>query len=378
MKVSAITPASRIIVIAGLCFSYANSLPATNLARNQNQQAVTPTTVASVVLDDPMNSATTNENTDTDNWDEICVRCYDKVKVTQDLIEIYDNILRKQKKLVNQKKAAAQKRAADVTLNANKQRMNKSNGQPNINNHNSTLTPRSLANQPELIVVSSLRVARSPSPDGQVQQQRWSNRDKNKLNKKDLELERLKRDQQRQKDTICKSLNDMHNCLEKLQQECIGNLHYHTYDVFYEQMMDRLRCPFNNPKMNPFPGLRKWIHPTDEDRKMPKPRDISSPEEYRKRLQELLPDRVFPRPIGVMLKPTMPNPATQQQMQSIETMKGSYRHLTQPRYMGGEDSLTLGRVLLVPACFAILVALVAALYKISSAPEKKDDGEEQS
>jgi hypothetical protein len=210
----------------------------------------------------------------------------------------------------------------------------------------------------------------------QQQQQRSLNKEKYQLNKKDAELERLKREQQRQKDLSCKSLLDVRNCLDQLTRECIGNLQFHSYEVFTDQLYERLRCPYpNNPNLKPLVGLFKSI---SDEPKMPVARPVSSPEEVRRRLQEMLPDRAFPRPLGVMLKPTMTNPMTQNQMQSVEQMKGSYRHLTQPHYIGGDDSLNVGRILLVPACFAILIALIAALhYKRPWEFEKKDQSEVQ-
>lgn len=295
-----------------------------------------------VQLDEPTNSAASEMQADdsgatqssTPMDEDVCVRCYDKVRQAQDLLDVYDSLLRKQKKLISRKKAAAEAAAA-------------SSSRPSqVDRQNSTVRSRTLLNtQPEPIVVSRLRVARSPASAVEQQHQfRSQSFNSAGLNKKDLELERLKREQQRQKDSTCKLLSEVRDCLDQLSRECIGNLQFHSYEVFSDQWHGKLRCPYaNNPSLRPLPGLLP--RSIGDETKLPVPRPISSDDEVRQRLRKILPDRQPPRSLGVMLtKPTMNSMALASPSNQLHQFR---------------DPQAAGKLLLVPCCIAIMFALLA-------------------
>lgn len=400
---------SLLLLLALTCSSItarAASYSSMQIATGETATTTTETSPGS--LEDPTNSATTSDGGELS--DDICYRCYDKIKAAEDLIAIQSNLVAKQKKLIHRKNKAAAEAAAKAALNPFRSSSSSSNTTANTSNqntqdiqtsptgklnsrtinrkpnNNSTVRNRTLQYQSEPIVISRLRVARSPS-----EQQQFSNKNKFGRNKKDPDLKQLKQEQEHQLNETCRSLSAVQECLSELSRTCIGDLQFHSLEVWSNQWHSKLNCPYrNNPNLRVFPGLatKNW-YSNDEREKSPIARPVSSDEEVRKRLDKMFPNGAM-RPPGVMLKPTLTGLATQQfksmglqqQLnreqieQQHQPVKSYHNYQSRNNYLDRqqqqqqpyfEDEVNLvnvGKILLVPCCFITMVAFVtlARLY----------------
>jgi len=399
-------------MVALVALLWANGHPACQCATSE-PSAATP--VSS--LEDPSEAAAATTSQDLGSAaaalsgdEDICLRCYDKVKLAQEMIAVQTRLVERQKKLVHRKNKAAAAEAARLSRrfnNGNENPSSSDNLQESVNNNNnnnnnsggpqergSRVRSRTLQ-ESEPVVISRLRVARAaPAIQQQQQQQVGGQGPKgNKLQtalsqKKDPDLKRLKQEQQQQLNATCRTLLHVQECLAELSRECIGNLQFHSLEVYSNQWHSKLSCPYrNNPALRVFPGLRSsYIQEETEGQpsKVPVPRRISSNEEVRSRLHEMFPNG-FARPFGVMLKPTLTASASQRFAQMLEQhqqqqqqqepnnkqqlrdFSGHFYHISanpHQQHPAANNQQTnnffqLSRILLVPCCLALLVALVA-------------------
>lgn len=233
---------------------------------------------------------------------------------------------------------------------------NRSTDTTNSNSQNSTFGLRTL-NQPEMIVVHRLRVARSPGSHQSQQSQLSKN--KHLVDKKEAESERLKADQESLRLKACTLLYEVHYCLRDLQNECIGDLQFHMYETFFDQTRYKLMCVDPDyPHVKPLRNFGNYRIGVYEEEKKPIARPVSSPEEVRARLHQMLPDRPHPRTLGVELK------------QQPEQNSGSFRRFTpvQPN----NRTLQANRILLVPICFVVAMAVVLLAVSYYMRPWKKE------
>lgn len=374
------------------------------------QESTTPTTTTTEVpyLDNPTNSAATTSETETEaeSPEDICFRCFDKIKTAEDLIDTQTRLVEKQKKLIQRKsKAALAARSADSQTSS-------SSSSSSANQQRTTRKPASIRNrtlvyqEDEPIVVSTLRVARSTSIVDQGLYGGQSNNNNNNKkfgrNKKDPDLKQLKLEQEQQLNITCKSLVAVQECLADLSRTCIGDLQFHSQEVWANQWHSKLVCPYrNNPGIRVWSGLtpKIWIDNESEKSRVPIARPISSPDEVRERLNKMFPQGGF-RPPGVILQPT-PSSANnqnlktasqidqQQQQQPLDKgphmmrkfighqlyQQNSIRQQSEQRVQFADTNdevnlVNVGKVMLVPCCFVIMVAfaLLISLY-IRQEPE---------
>lgn len=396
----------------------ARVLDRTDLAAAAGETITTELPPASNI-EDPTNSATTSDSGE----DEICFRCYESVKIAQSSIAIQLDLVNKQNKLIKQQNKAAAAAAAAfssssttpspsyTTTTAPLVSVRKpTKQQRNQRGENSTTTTstiasstpntriRSLENH-EPIVVSRLRVARSAD----LQQQRLASgqlelgsrgfrRNQHPKSVKEPALKQLKHKQEQQLNETCKSLYEAQQCLNGISRECLGDLQFHSQEVYMKQWLGKLNCaPINDPTLRPYKWITRTIPRIQEPEKVPIPRPISSQEEIQKRLDAMFGGRSR-SPIGVMLKPTLTSSASQkfnsllesvQQQQILQggpsadsySVKG--RHLLsanevmasnfyghhqndQSQPEGGQLLAMTSQLLLVPA-FLILIVLFVTL-----------------
>lgn len=342
---------------------------------------------------------------------DVCTRCDQLVEEAQRLVDDYEAMLKRHKERIRSSKKKSAARGGRGASNNN-------------NNNNSSSTVRSRTLQGQQIVVSSLRVARSPNLAGAVEQRDQVRELESKLASKSLLTDKLKREAERKNELTCRSLLALRECLLPLSQECIGVLLYHTYELFADQYRLKFLCPHPSmPGVKLLPGIAfKRSDQEDDERRMGLPRRISDEMEVRKRLQDILPSRQFPawnpspapapapalalaaattspvapptvagnagpaaigRPLGVMLRPTLAGEQQQARAphQSFTRDLGPFTarsgplagvSVAQPIRAADERALNMsdvGKLLLVPSCFAILVLLAALLGLRYTRPE---------
>lgn len=345
--------------------------------------ALTSTSSPSTSIEDPNNSATTSESETTDD-EAICLRCYDHVKMAQGLIANHESLVKQQKELIrNPKQPLISNHAAGVNQRRTKPRQVSAapRNVTQIVGRNRTLADLLESNP---IVVSRLRVARSPNRLESVQSngltaarnversfdQVTTDSDNQLRITKDKALKSLKHKQEQQFNKTCKSLYEVQKCLSEISRECLGNLQFHSHEVFLRQWLNKLNCPpAHNPSFKPYAALIRSITKVEEPEKVPISRPISSPEETRKRLVERM------GPLGVMLKPTLTRTATQR-FNSINQGGTVTEGINEPRPTRGRHILTtgsiieyepkqpidnqiaIGQILLIPCFFVILVAFL--------------------
>lgn len=338
----------------------------------------TSTAVPTPVLEDSLNSATSDSADD----DTICYRCYAQVEMAQSLIGVHMDLVKKQNNLIRQKSKA-------VPL---PQPMHKSTRKPKIShnsnsniNHTATLSPtirnrtleHSEHNKP--IVVSRLRVARSTA--NRIKEGTGAGRNESKKNI-DPVLKQLKHKQQQQFNETCKSLYEVQQCLNEISRECLGNLQFHSLEVFSTQWLARLNCPpSHNQDFIPFGALTRSIPTFEEREKVPVPRPISSQEETQKKLDLIFGGRGTSS-LGVMLKPTLTRsatqkfnlmgPASQQQLEGTSAVEVFSSSSTKARHLSAANDIVDynlrqseyqllplgGQLFLIPCFLIILIALI--------------------
>lgn len=212
----------------------------------------------------PASSLEDTNNSGPDD-EAICLSCYNDVNVAQGLIAEHESLAKRQKELVRMRKPQR---------------------------HVRQQVPSEHAHDPSApIVVSRLRVGRSSAATNQTKSSR------------DISLKQLKHKQEQQLNKTCNSLYQLDKCLRDIDRECLGNLHFHSHEVFQKQWMNKLNCPpANNPNARPFAGLIRSIPKTDEE-KVPIVRPISSKEETQEKLGSL--GKGLMNPIGVFLNPSL-------------------------------------------------------------------------
>lgn len=286
------------------------------------------------VVEDTLNSAT-SESSEEENP---CEQCYDRVENAQTFISVQLELLERQKYLIRQKQKSA---------NANSIVKNSTTKRPRMQ-QNQTASGRSRSllnndNSDELIVVSRLRVARSTESGnplgrtqsvGDVKPRRKSKKNINP------ELKQLEHKQKQNLNETCKSLYELKNCLTESSSECVGDLQYHSFDIFYDQWMTKFNCPpINNPGFKPLKYLTRSIPQLDRE-KVPVARPITSPEEVQKRLDAMFGGRPA---LGVMLKPTLTMSATQK----FNSINSGESQQQQQQFDGDVYSQTKERHLLI-------------------------------
>lgn len=216
--------------------------------------------------------ASTLEDTNAAPDDEaICLSCYNDVNLAQGLIGEHESLAKRQKELVRTRKPQRHVRQQVASEHA--------------------------ADPAAPIVVSRLRVGRSP---GSLGNQTGAGNGKSN---RDMSLKQLKHKQEQQLNKTCHSLYQLDRCLRDIDRECLGNLHFHSHEVFQKQWMNKLNCPpASNPNARPFAGLIRSI-PKSDDEKVPIVRPISSKEETQEKLGSL--GKGLMNPLGVFLNPTL-------------------------------------------------------------------------
>lgn len=377
-------------LLVALSFLELHRMPAE--ARNFNVLDARPPTPASstsaappaAYIEDPTNSATSESSED------MCLRCYDQVKQAQSSLAILENLARQQKNHIRQKtnnnkllSPSAPFQPSSTPSSSRRPKLANQVAAPaqqttrNNNTHSnpSALQPaysNPISDQPSRpIVVSTLRVARSPASNGnsrfyggsehfaaptnsEQQQQHQHTRSISV----DPTLKQLKHKQQQQVNETCKSLHEVQQCLDEIAQECLGNLQFHSLEVFSKQWLTKINCPpSNDPSFKPFGELIRSIPRIEEREKVPVPRPISSQEETRKRLDAMLvASKTMSPPLGVMLiKPTT-------------ATKPSHYHDHQQNLLPSPP--TTSQLLMIPCCLLIMLALITMVRFTMKPPTK--------
>lgn len=300
------------------------------------------------VIDDQVNWATTSENTDNAPQDNVCLRCYDRTQAAQDAVEAYNNLVKKSRKI--RRRAGSTRSAPNASRPVDT---------TNDSAQNSSINMRTL-DQPGMKIISRLRVARSPAI--QQAQQRPSLKNKHLVDKKEAESERLKAEQESMRLKACSLLFEVHYCLRELQNECIGDLSFHMYETFFEQSRYKLLCVDPDyPNVKPIRHFGSYRILQEE--KSPYARPDSSPEEVRKRLHQILPDRPHPRTLGVELK------------QQPDKNVGAIRRSTSMPL--NNHAIPSDNIIFVPICLmaVMVVVLLAVSYYLK--PRREEEHKEQ-
>lgn len=327
-------------------------------------------------IDDPLEAATTSDSGEP--VEEICFRCYDRVRFAQALIDTQLSLTSKIKKII-QRKTKPTTEETQRSFSSNNIRPRRTQKKSSTNSTVRTL----LNNQSDHIIVSRLRVARAAG-----------SKPTSSNNKKDPDLKQLRQEQEQQLNLTCQSIISLQECLTELLHECIADLQYHSVEVYANQWHGKLNCPYkNNPNRKPFKNLipKSWQDTTKE----PAARPISSPEAVRGRLHQMFPN-LDARSFGVMLEPRLTSVATQrfdsmnaqqQREQSQQQGDPSKGHQIPSRVFSGHnevrrqgDSINLvnvSKVLLVPCCFAIMVALITIAKLFYKHPVEEEEDEKK-
>lgn len=347
----------------------------------QLSQTTTTTTMEPPIIEDSLNSATSESSAGSEQDDALCFKCYDQVEMAKTLISIQSELVKQQNELIRKlgRKNSTPKPETPSTRSPKRQVSRSVVTQQGSNNENKTnlsvdnrpIHTRTWSNSDDNykphVVVSTLRVARSTdhlysANQGPERKNRipalkqWENKRKQQLNE------------------TCKSLNELHSCLEGISRECLGNFHYHSHEMFSTQWRGRLHC--HNLDIKPWNNWIRSIMVSEvKEVKEPIARPISSPEEYQKRL-----DAMFGSRVGVMLKPTLTKSATQkfnamgQQDQQLDKggfyQEGQFKghHFDEILNHKGSTSLSKSRsvgsvtsqLVLIP-CFLVLCLAIIAI-----------------
>lgn len=366
------------LILCGLWLLQARPVQAAaawNEVHRSQPLSSTSTTMEPPIIEDSLNSAT-SESSSSDQDDAICFKCYDQVEMTKTLIGIQLDLVKKQNDLIRKLQKNSTPKPDTLSTRRPKQprQVPRPSQQDQVANENRTssthhldshqLSTRAWANvdadKPH-VVVSTLRLVRStdhlyPTVNASERKNRipalkqWENKRKQQLNE------------------TCKALNELQSCLNGISKECLGDFHYHTYEMFSNQWYGRLHC--YNLNLKPYGNLIRSVLPTEEQ-KHPIARPIPTPEETQAKL-----DAIFGR-VGVMLKPTLTRPAAQkfnamgQQEQQLDKgvlyqdgqFKGRYYSETSELRKGFSKTQSAGfmtsQLLLVPGFLVLCLALIA-------------------
>jgi len=341
------------------------------------------TTTPASSLEDPKNS----ETSESSGEENVCFRCYDQVRMAQRLIAVHEHLGKRQKKLLRQKHMAPQQANFDGSAGIRKPRHKQQSQHPQQTqttnktqaNHLANVRNRTLmdiyANEDGArpIVVSRLRVARSTNNDAfelDLDSLRTNNSTRDD---RESALKKLKHKREQQRAETCKLLQAVQSCLDEISRDCIGDLQFHSLEVFSKQWFERLVCPpARNPNFKPYAALTRSIPKIEEPEKVPIPRMISSPEEVQKRLDAMFGGGKSNR-LGVMLKPTLTSSASQK-FDSFASVGEHYRDptfandISERKPDSGQIVIT-SQLLLIP-CFLILGLLIITLISVRGIPPK--------
>lgn len=344
----------------------------------------TETAQSDPVIEDTLSSATSESTED----NTPCFRCYDQIEMAKSQISALDDLIKKQNNLIRRKNKAsqAQQFKSTSTKRPRQQQSSIQGAQQRtlLNNYMDNASGGiSFNNKP--IVVSTLRVARSANYNGgsTARDEGTSRNDPKNI---DPALKQLKFKQKQQFNTTCKSLHKVQQCLEKIYNECLGDLHYHSQEVISTQWIQNLNCPTSNyPNSKPFRELIRSI--PKEVEKLPYVRPISTEEAIKDRL-----DKLLGRPsMGVVLKPTFTRPPTEKfnsiggaSDQYQQQFNGDvYAQLKGRQLLNGNGVMEYktaqsenqaqmaAEYLLIPGFFVLLLAIVTVSRRYFTAvPEK--------
>lgn len=326
----------------------------------------TTTNIPTAYIEDSFDSATSESG---ENDYDCPSKCYQQVDATQSLIGVHMDLIKKQNSLIKRKHKAAGAPTTPIPKTTKKPR----SGQQQ--NSTSTIINRTLNNiENKTIVVSRLRVARSTNYESHSTEFD-SFRDTSKRNI-DPALKQLRHKLKQQLNDTCRSLYEVQHCLEKISRVCVGDLQFHSLEVFASQWSGKLNCPpSNNPSFKLFKELTRSVPKLEE--RVPIPRSISSPEETQKKLDAILGGG--PRTsLGVMLRPGLTRTASQK-FNSISDQKfdgsdvDAHGQLKSRNILSGNEIFNDGskgafitpitaQLLLVP-CFLVLLMSVMILTK---------------
>lgn len=289
--------------------------------------------------------------------------------------------MKKQNNIINNRKNKLAT-VSSTSTSIRTTRKPKSGQQPNST---SIIMNRTLNNPNKPIVVSRLRVARSANYENSdpsiTEFDSTSNYPKRNTHQ---ELKKLRHKQRQQVNETCKSIYDVQKCLDRISRECLGELQFHSLEVFANQWFNKFNCPpQSNPGFKPFAELTRSI-PKDEREKVPIARRLPSEEEIQKRME-----MIFGGPrtsLGVMLKPGLTRTASQKfnslsnqnfdssdvdangQLKARNIFSGNeIDHSTRKSYL----SPLTGQLLLIPCFLVLLVFIITLTNKIKNCRSHK-------
>lgn len=331
-----------------------------------SQQTPLTTTTSSGVLsniEDPSESETTSSESSGEEDQYHCFKCYNQITEAQRMIAILEHLKDKEAKHIRQRASSLSSQNRKLKQSIPKNSRNQTNSAPTFRSstfldekNSDTVTE----NKP--IVVSRLRVARSTSSGGFgiPSLESIKNSPKNNF---DSELKKLKLKQEQQFNKTCKVLYEVKQCLDELSSTCLGNLQFHSMEVYLRQWEMRLTCPpksDTNAKI--FWQLTRTLPVIEERPKEPIARPLSNPEEVRHRLNIMLSRNTSP--FGVMLKPTLTNTASHrfeslrptEQQHSIGQSKGISKDV-----FTYHQAPIVGQLLILIPCFALAVIILITI-----------------
>lgn len=353
--------------------------PATILQQPTTTTTTTTTTASdsSLYIEDPSESESTSESSEEDDND-LCFKCYNQITEVQKMIAIHENLKEKEKKLIRQK-ASSKAPISKPKPNSQKNTRNQTNTSA------STTTVRSSASLDESlsdyvgdnnrpIVVSRLRVARStgetfgflPSLDTMRRLPK---------NNVDPDLKKLKLKQEQHFNKTCKVVYEVKQCLKDLTRSCVGNLHFHSMEVYLQQWLLILECPKNGAKV--FTRMPKTLTIYQEKPREPYARPMTTQEETSRKLNIILNRNTSP----FVVLPTLTKTASNR----FESIKPSNQQHQPQQYLVGQPKGVIvskefsfngfhgqitGQLLLLIPCFALAVIILITLslryFKTSS------------
>lgn len=361
IKLNKMTTKNIVIIISTLLtFSHVVANP---IESNNNQQinknsyypilAQFPTTNSpDTSIEDPLEAGAP---TTIQNLEELCeFKCYNNVIEAQALFAEHVSLMKKEKSLIRRKSKITLSDGPDIVRSPkskpnqqpNSRRTSGSvsatNSDNNYTSYSSTTTnsaPRSptirslTGYQNEQIVVSRLRVARSTN--------RIHDDHEPLLRQLRLKLEKKFNE-------TCKSLWAVQNCLGDISKQCIGNLHYHSYDVVANQWFEKLNCPpSRNPNFIPYKVLTRSV-PRDDIEKIPIARPVSSKEATRDKLMKM----------GVVLSPTLNNQPTQSRLANSPIhLLDPHRTLNRSQYTKNPN-LIIAQAILIGCILTLMLGLI--------------------
>lgn len=347
------------LLIAAIISSQTYIIGASAVARSSI--TTTTTNPPTAYIEDASNSFTSESSED----DSDCqTKCFQQVEVTQSHIRVYMDLMKKQNNIINSRtnKAAT---TSTTSISAKTSRKPKPGQQQNSS---STLMNRTL-NKP--IVVSRLRVARSTyfETNNEPSISEFDSTTNNSKKNTHQKLKKLRHKQRQQFNETCKSIYALQKCLDGISRECLGDLQFHSLEVFATQWFSKFNCPPpSNPSFKLFAELTRSI-PDEEREKVPIARPLSSEEETQRKLDILLGGGGGPRTsLGVMLRPGLARAASQKFDSSDVDANGQLK--ARNIFSGNEIldysnkksySIPLtGQLLLIP-CFLVLLVFIITL-----------------